>query len=135
MYSCIRARAWLIFMPLSALALLLSGCGGGGGIDLARDASSLLTVDVDTGNGNGTTVDLLSDVQLDKCVLVLINGTSQEFDLGSSCTGQCHVSANPKLKYARVLAKNGGDYWYFDRSGTYLSQGANDPKVAIPGDY
>ena len=135
MYSFNRAKWWLSAASLAVLMLLLSGCGGGGGVDLGRDVSSLLTVEVQTGQGKGTTVDFNSDVQLDKCFLVLINGTSHEFDLNDQYGGSCHVSSNVKLKYARVLAKNGNDYWYFDRSGSYLSLGANDPKVAIPGDY
>ena len=130
-----RAGGLLITVPLAAvLAMLLGSCGGGAG-EIGRDVSSVLTVRVDTGNGNGTTVELNSDVQLDKCLLVLVNGSSQEFDLNSASSGQCHLGANPRLKYARVLAKNGNDYWYFDRSGSYLSNGASDPKVAIPGDY
>jgi hypothetical protein len=134
MFGSLRARAWLLAIPF-ALILFSASCGGGGSDQFNRDPSSILTVTVDTGNGNGTIVDLNSDVQLDKCILVLVNGASQQYSLNDAYVGNCSWNSNVRLKYAKVLSKNGNDYWYFDRSGTYLSQGANDPKVAVPGDY
>jgi len=134
MFSFMGAKRRLITVLLVILVLLCSACGGGGA-DLGRGISSILTVGVDTGSNDGTTVDFNSDVQLDTCWITLVNGSTYQFDLNDAYSTSVHVSANPRLKYARVLAKNGGDYWYFDRSGTYMPLGTSDPKVAIPGDY
>lgn len=133
MFLLPRGRGLLLALTF-ALFLFTASCGGGGA-ELGRVPSDILNVNINTGNGNGTTVELNCDVRLDRAILVLINGSSQEYDLDNAYSGTCFWNASPRLKYAKVLAKNGNDYWYFDRSGTYLSLGQNDPKVAVPGDY
>jgi len=126
---------WLIGIPLMLSILIAAGCSGGSpGLAPERNVSSTIYAQVYGGQGGSrTTVTMSCTVRLDSMELVFIDGTSESFALSGYSDGATSTGTR-KLKYAQVFGKN-GDYWYFDRSGTYLNNGAGDPKVSQPGDY
>jgi hypothetical protein len=102
--------------------LLLTGCGGGGG----------LTRQVDLGGGyvpivatvthlNGWDITLVSTEPLAEASLYFADGSSETYPL-DGLLGTIHSDNAAQMTYLKASTK-GGDYWYFDNAGHWLPHG------------